>query len=309
MINLKKAFLFLFFSISLLAQDYDYKLKAIKISKNTYSFIGKTEFFSVTNGGDISNSSFIVTKEGVIVIDTGSSLRYGEQMIKAIKTITNKPIKIVLNTHHHPDHFLGNAAFKNVSIVSSEYTKNDIFNNGDLYIVNLLNLTYKWMNKTEVKAPNKSLDPLRDKYIKLGKHKLKIIYLEGHTKSDIALYDEYTKTLFASDLIFYNRVAATPHANIEKWISSLEKLRQVDYKVLVPGHGPISNNKEPFDQMKRYLIYLDKTLKDSAKKGLSVFEILQLPKPEEFKNMDMIEDEFERSVINLYPEYENKLMQ
>ncbi|MFA9373123.1 MAG: quinoprotein relay system zinc metallohydrolase 1 [Poseidonibacter sp.] len=308
MINIKKISIFLLLSLTLFAQDFDYKLKPIKIAKNTYSLIGETEFFSVKNGGNISNSSFIITKEGVIVIDTGSSFRYGQQMLEAIKKITNKPIKMVINTHHHPDHFLGNQAFKNSTILASEYTKNDISNNGDLYIINLLNLTYKWMNKTEVKAPNKTLKPFVDKYIKLGKHKLKVIYLEGHTDSDIALYDEYTKTLFASDLIFYNRIAATPHANIEKWIISLEKLRQVDYKVLVPGHGPISYNKEPFDQMKRYLIYLDNTLKESAKKGLSVFEILQLNKPEEFRNMDMIKDEFERSIINLYPKYENALM-
>ena len=172
-----------------------------------------------------------------------------------------------------------------------------------------MNLTYKWMEGTRVKAPNKELNELKDKYIKLGKHKLKLIYLDGHTDSDIALYDEYTKTLFASDLIFYNRISATPNANIKNWISALEELRQVDYKILVPGHGPISKEKEPFDQVKRYLIYLDKTLKDAADEGLSVFEILQLPKPKEFVNLAMIEDEFERSVINLYPKYENSLME
>lgn len=304
----KKMFFIIFFSTILFAQDYDYKLKPIKVSKNTYVFIGKTEFFNVRNGGNISNTIFIDTKDGGIVIDTGSSKRYAQQMIEEIKKITNKPIKIVINTHHHPDHFLGNSEFKESTIISTEYTKNDIQNNGDGYISNLINLTYKWMNDTQIKVPNKVLNPLKDKYIKLGKHKLKVIYLEGHTNSDIALYDEYTKTLFASDLIFYNRIAATPHANIKKWIRSLEKLRPVDYRVLVPGHGPISKDKEPFDQMKRYLKYLDETLKESAQKGLTVFEILQLKKPKEFYNMDMIEDEFERSVINLYPKYENSLM-
>lgn len=304
-----KQLLFLgLFSTVLFANDYNYNLKPEKIAENTYVFIGKKEFFNVDNGGNISNSAFIVSEDGVIVIDTGSSSKYGEQMIKAIKTVTNKPIVTIVNTHHHPDHFLGNSAFKDVKILATKYTKDDITNNGDLYIGNLMNLTYKWMEGTRVKAPTVELDELKNKYIKLGKHKLKIIYLDGHTDSDIALYDEYTKTLFASDLIFYNRIAATPHANIKKWISALENLRQVDYKILVPGHGPISTNKEPFDQVKRYLIYLDKTLRNSAKEGLSVFEILQLPKPKEFANLAMIEDEFERSVINLYPKYENSLM-
>ncbi len=305
-----KQLLFLsLFSTVLFASDYNYNLKPEKIAENTYVFIGKKEFFNIRNGGDISNTAFIDTKEGVIVIDTGSSAKYGEQMIKAIRTITSKPIITVINTHHHPDHFLGNSAFKDSQILATKYTKDDIANNGDLYISNLMNLTYKWMEGTEVKAPTKELDELKNKYIKLGKHKLKVIYLDGHTNSDIALYDEYTKTLFASDLIFYNRIAATPHANIKNWISALEDLRQVDFKVLVPGHGPISTQKEPFDQVKRYLIYLDETLKNAAEQGLSVFEILQLPKPVEFVNLAMIEDEFERSVINLYPQYENALME
>ena len=306
---LKQVFLLTLFSTILFANDYNYNLKPEKIAKNTYVLIGKKEFFTVRNGGNISNTAFIVTSDGVIVIDTGSSSKYGEQMIEAIKTITDKPIVKIVNTHHHPDHFLGNSAFKDVEIVATKHTKNDISKNGDLYIGNLMNLTYKWMEGTRVKAPNKELHELKDKYIKLGKHKLKLIYLDGHTDSDIALYDEYTKTLFASDLIFYNRISATPHANIKNWISALEELRQVDYKILVPGHGPISKEKEPFDQVKRYLIYLDKTLKDAADEGLSVFEILQLPKPKEFANLAMIEDEFERSVINLYPKYENSLME
>jgi len=308
MIIAKQLFFISIFSIVLFANDYDYNLKPEKVAENTYVFIGKKEFFNVENGGNISNTAFIVTKDGVIVIDTGSSSKYGEQMKIAISKITKKPIVLVLNTHHHPDHFLGNSAFKDVKIIATKHTKDDISNNGDMYIDNLINLTYKWMQGTRVKAPNIELDEVKDKYIKLGKHKLKLIYLEGHTDSDLVLFDEYTKTLFASDLIFYNRIAATPHANIKKWINAIENLRQVSYKVLVPGHGPISKTKEPFDQLKSYLIYLDKTLRDSAKEGLSVFEVLQLPKPEEFKHLSMIEDEFERSVINLYPRYENELM-
>ena len=305
---LKQLFLLSISSVILFANDYNFDLKPEKIAENTYVFIGKKEFFNVKNGGNISNSAFIVTKDGVIVIDTGSSAKYGEQMKKAIKTITDKPILTVINTHHHPDHFLGNSAFKDANIIATKHTKDDITNNGDLYIINLINLTYKWMEGTKVKAPNTELDETKDQYIKLGKHKLKLIYLDGHTDSDLVLFDEYTKTLFASDLIFYNRIAATPHANINKWISALDKLRQIDYAILVPGHGPISKEKEPFDQVKRYLIYLDKTLRSSAKEGLSVFEVLQLPKPKEFTNLSMIEDEFERSVVNLYPKYENELM-
>lgn len=282
---------------------FDYKLKAKLIAKNTYFIEGKTEYFSKENGGDISNSVFITTKDGVIVIDTGSSYIYGKQQIEQIKKVTSKPVKYVVNTHHHPDHFLGNQAYKDADILASKYTKDYILKNGDGYIINLINITLNAMKETEVKAPNIEL---KKKYIKLGKHNLKVIYVNGHTKDDVILYDEYTKTLFVSDIVFYNRTAATPHADIKKWIKALEKIKKIPYKLLVPGHGSVSTTKEPIIQMIDYLSYLDETLKESAKKGLMVFEILEMKRPKEFQNLAMIKEEFERSVINLYPSYEDK---
>ena len=93
------------------SNDFDYKLKAIKLSENSYYFYGKEEYFSKENGGDIANASVIITANSVILIDTGSSKSYGEQVKKQIEKITSKPIKYIINTHHHPDHFLGNSAF------------------------------------------------------------------------------------------------------------------------------------------------------------------------------------------------------
>jgi len=294
---------FLFLS-NLAAKDFDYNLQAVKISKDTYLVEGKKEYFSSKNGGDISNSSFIITKEGVIVIDTGSSYLYGKQLKELIQKITNRKIKYVINTHHHPDHFLGNQAFKNSEILSSAYTKEYIEKNGDEYIVNLINITLHAMKETEVLAPTRSI---KKDYLILGKHKLKVLLVKGHTKHDLVLYDEYSKTLFASDIVFFNRAAATPHANIKHWIQTLKSFKTIPYEVLVPGHGEVSSTKEPLEQMISYLHYLDSSLKDAAKKGLSIFEILEQKKPEKFKKMSMLQDEFERSVINLYPSYEDKV--
>ncbi len=292
----------LLFYISLFAQEFDFNLKAEKITKDTYMVKGKKEYFSQNNAGDIANSSFIITSKGIIVIDTGSSYLYGKQLVKLIRTISSKKIVYVINTHHHPDHFLGNQAFKNSKILATAYSKNYIQKNGNDYILNLVNIIQYAMKETEVLAPT---NILKDKYLHLGNHKLRILYLKGHTSSDIALYDEKTKVLFASDLVFNNRIAATPHANIKQWIRSLSLLEKINYSYLVPGHGKVSKNKQAIKQTISYLKYLDKVLKDSAKKGLSVFEILELQRPKEFQNLSMVKDEFERSVINLYPKYED----
>lgn len=301
---MKSLILFFFLLSSIFSADFDYKLKPIKLNDNSYYFYGKEEYFSKENGGDIANSSFIITEKSVILIDTGSSQQYGEQVKEQIKKITNKPIKYILNTHHHPDHFLGNSAFSSSDIYSSEFTKNEIETNGDLYIVNLVNIIHEAMNKTKIKAPNQVLT---NKTLDFDGYKLKIFYLDGHTSSDIVIYDENTKILYTSDLVFYKRTPSTPHANMENWIKSLKELEKIDYDILVPGHGISSTTKEPIKENIAYLKYLDNSLKKAAKEGLDIYEILNKPIPKEFKSFTMFSEEFERSVINLYPSYEKDL--
>ncbi|MGP2656412.1 quinoprotein relay system zinc metallohydrolase 1 [Malaciobacter sp. WC5094] len=298
-----KLLLLIIASISCYANNFDFNIKPIKLSNNSYYVYGKEEYFSKQNGGDIANSAFIITKNSVILIDTGSSVEYAQQLKKAIKKITNKPIKYIINTHHHPDHFLGNYAFKGAKIYATKHTKDDIKNNGELYISNIVNLVGKAAYTTKVKAPNSLLEK---KELVLDGCKLKVLYLNGHTKSDIVIYDEKTKILYASDLVFNNRALATPHANLHDWIKTLEKLKTIDFKVLVAGHGKASYNKKVLDENIFYLNYLDTTLKNAVKQGLDTFEILEQEHPKEVQNYSMFKEEFERSIVNLYPKYENQ---
>ena len=298
-----KLLLLIIASISCYANSFDFKIKPIKLTENSYYIYGKEEYFSKQNGGDIANSAFIITKNSVILIDTGSSVEYGQQLKKAMKKITNKPIKYIINTHHHPDHFLGNYAFKDAKIYATKHTKDDIKNNGELYVSNMVNLIGKIAYTTKIKTPNTLLEK---KELVLDGYKLKVLYLNGHTKSDIVIYDEKTKILYASDLVFNNRALATPHANLHDWIKTLEKLKTIDFKILVAGHGKASYNKKVLDENIFYLNYLDTTLKNAVKQGLDTFEILEQEHPKEVQNYSMFKEEFERSIVNLYPKYENQ---
>ena len=98
-------------TLLLAAADRDYGLSPVRIADDTWALVGRSEDFSLSNGGNIVNTAFIVTSAGVVVIDSGPSRSYGEQLKRAIARITDKPVSLVLNTHHHPDHFLGNQAF------------------------------------------------------------------------------------------------------------------------------------------------------------------------------------------------------
>src|SRR5574337_375316 len=91
--------------------ERDYLLQPRQIAADTWVLEGRLEDFSFSNGGNIVNTAFIATPAGVVVIDSGPSRRYGEQLVTAIRKLTDKPVVKVFLTHHHPDHFLGNQAF------------------------------------------------------------------------------------------------------------------------------------------------------------------------------------------------------
>ena len=96
--------------------DFDYGLQPRQIADGVWLLQGSSDNFAQSNGGNIVNSGFIVTDQGVLVIDSGPSKRYGEALRQAIATVTDKPVLKLLLTHHHPDHVLGNQAFADVPI-------------------------------------------------------------------------------------------------------------------------------------------------------------------------------------------------
>ncbi|XPV69030.1 MAG: quinoprotein relay system zinc metallohydrolase 1 [Halarcobacter sp.] len=288
--------------IPLLSKEFNYKLKPIKLSNNSYYFYGKEEYFSNKNGGNISNTAFIETDKSVILIDTGSSFNYGKQLKKAIAKVTNKPIKYVINTHHHPDHFLGNNAFKDSTIFATQFTADEIETNGNLYIENLVNLVGSAMTDTSVKKVDKILNK---KVMDFDGYKLHFIYLSGHTEDDLVIYDENTKILYASDLVFNHRALATPHANLDKWIESLNKLKNIDFKLCFPGHGLVFENKKAIEENIKYLKTIRKNINYGLKNGLDVFEVLDLKVPKDIRGFSIFEQEYERSIINLYNKKEN----
>ena len=193
------------------AADFDYHLVARPLAGDVYAFIGKTEDFDTDNGGNIVNTAFIVAPQGVIVIDSGPSLRYGRQMRQAIAAITDKPVAMVINTHHHPDHFLGNQAFADVPIAALAETRNGIAADGNAFAENLYRMSGDWMKGTEVQLPTRTLTEGR---FDVAGRKLRLVALDGHTGADLVIVDEASGIIFSGDLVFNGRAPTTPHADV-----------------------------------------------------------------------------------------------
>jgi uncharacterized sulfatase len=279
----------------------DYALQPDALGDGVYVFVGRTEQFSRDNGGNIANSGFIVGPEGTIVIDTGPSRLYGEQQRAAIARLTSRKVVQVYITHAHPDHFLGNQAYPADLIAALPATVASIRSTGEALSDNLYRLVGGWMSGTQVVVPGAAASPGA---VTIGGRKLRLIAASGHTDGDLMVYDEASKALFTGDLVFFQRAPTTPNADLPRWLGALDEIDRLDFKVLVPGHGPVQRDHAGIAQTRDYLRWLSATLHDAANRGLDMPEVMNLPLPERFKNLPVAGAEYTRSVVHLYPQIE-----
>jgi quinoprotein relay system zinc metallohydrolase 1 len=274
-------------------------------SPDTYVFEGAVEHFTVKNGGNILNTGFIVTGAGVIVIQTGPSRRYGEEMRAAIARVTGQPILKVFVSNQHPDYFLGSQAFADVPITALPGTIDGIRAEGRAVTENMYRLIGDWMRGTEALVPTEPVFGATQVY---GGHRLRLIPLSGHTQADLAVYDETTRVLFAGGLVFSDRTPTTPHADIPRWLKSLDELAALDVAVLVPNHGTIRPDNSAIAQTRDYLNWLALTLRQSADSGLDMTEVMALDIPAKFSVLNVLREEFTRSVAHLFPSTEQSVL-
>ncbi len=279
-----------------------YALEPRQIADDVWLLEGSTDNFDKRNGGNIVNTGFIVTDDGVVVIDSGPSKRYGEAMRAAITGVTDRPVIKVLLTHHHPDHVLGNQAFADVPIAALPGTTELLREQGNAMAENMYRLVGDWMRGTEVILPSETLEPGT---VQIGSRTLRLLALRGHTGADLAILDERSGVLFAGDILFYQRALTTPNSpGLDIWLADLDTLKALPWKLLVAGHGPVADDAEPFEQMRDYLAWLDGLLRDGASNGADMNEVIQSAIPERFAGISLTRYELIRSVSHLYPRYE-----
>ncbi|SDH56349.1 quinoprotein relay system zinc metallohydrolase 1 [Pseudomonas benzenivorans] len=282
--------------------DFDYRLEPRQIAESVWLLEGSTDNFAAANGGNIVNTGFIVSDQGVLVIDSGPSRRYGEALRQAIARVTDKPVLKLLLTHHHPDHALGNQAFADVPIAALAGTTQLLAEQGEAMAENMYRLVGDWMRGTEVRLPTETLTPGP---LQVGNRRLQLIGLRGHSGADLAILDETSGVLFAGDLLFYQRALTTPGTpGLDLWLADLERLQALPWKQIVPGHGPLASSAAPFKQMRDYLGWLDGVMRDGAEQGAEMNELIRTPIPERFAGISLSRYELIRSVSHLYPRYE-----
>ncbi len=214
---------------------------AEEVAQGVFVVAGQLDLANAANLGAIANRAFIIGEEAVAVIDTGGSFANGVSLKSVIRAITPLPIRYVINTHMHPDHVLGNAAFAGEGTVFAGHYKlpRALAARAEQYLqANKALIGAEGFAGTEIVPPTLLVES--ETAIDLGHRVLRLTaWPTAHTDNDLTVFDESTGTLFLGDLLFAQHLPVID-GSLNGWLAVLETLMKVPAQRAVPGHGPVS---------------------------------------------------------------------
>ncbi len=213
-----------------------------EIAPGVYAHQAPVTAMNAASGGDIANLGFIVGDEAVAVIDTGGARIIGERLKKAIEAVTQKPVRYVINTHEHPDHIFGNAAFAapGVTFVGHMNLPRAMAERGPAYLATWRRvMTPALVDGIKLVPPTLLVSPGKDVRLDLGHRLIDLrAWPPMHTDCDVTIFDEKTATLFTGDLVFLQHVPVVD-ASVLGWMRAMPALAKIPAKRVVPGHGTV----------------------------------------------------------------------
>ena len=235
-------------------------LRLVKVSEHAWYVQGLPGVASPANQGFNSNAGFVVTPDGVVVIDALGTPALGRALLRAIRAVTDKPIRRVIVTHYHADHFYGLAPFKQAGAevwahsAAREYLESG---EGAARLDQRRRDLAPWADDmSTLVAPDRWIDG--DASFVLGGIGFDLIYMgPAHAPDDLVVVARNDQVLFSGDILFSGRIPFVGNADSKRWLATMDRLLALKPAVMVPGHGAASRDPAAdFVFTRDYLLYL-----------------------------------------------------
>jgi quinoprotein relay system zinc metallohydrolase 2 len=289
---------------ALAADGADFVLR--EIADGVFAFQGANELMHPENEGAICNLGVVVGADAVAVIDSGGSMVEAKNFIAAIGKVTSKPVRFLINTHMHPDHIFGNAAFRTLgpTVVGHQNLPAALEARGAYYLQSYREqLGDDLMEGIEIVPPTLLVDGTLE--LDLGGRVLELTAWEAaHTDNDLTILDPTSGTLFAGDLVFLGHLP-TIDGSLLGWLRQMDTLAGIDAVRVVPGHGPVSSEwPDALESERRYFEVLAGDLRQAINEGTPLAEAVKTAGRSEAPNWALFDEYNERNATTAYAELE-----
>jgi glyoxylase-like metal-dependent hydrolase (beta-lactamase superfamily II) len=243
--------------------------QAEQVAPNAYMVQGLSALGTSANRNFISNAGFVVTPDGVLVVDALGSPALARELLAEIRRITPAPVRYVVLTHYHADHIYGLQAFKDAGAVVIAHQAGREYLNSDTAALRLQASREDLAPAVDAQTRLVPADRWIDERTMLPLGGLNFVLQPAgpaHTPEDLVVWVPQLKLLFAGDLVFRGRIPFVGQADSGRWIGALDTLLAFDAQIVVPGHGPASASARADLELTRdYLAYLRKTMGQAAR--------------------------------------------
>ncbi len=302
------ALIFLLFSVPAKAASYppvSVRVGAEQVAEHSYYLPGLPGAASRQNEGFMSNAGFVVTREGVVVFDTLGSPSLAREMLQRIREVTTAPIRRVIVSHYHADHYYGIQVFKDAGAeIWAHEAARHVVGSEDwrLRLEQRKDLLGRWINDQTQRFPAPDRWLSGDTDFELGGVHFRIRHVgPAHSLEDLVMFVEEEGVLFAGDLIFKGRVPFIGDADSRLWLKALDTLIAFQPRVLVPGHGGASN--DPIGDLtltRDYLKYLREQMARAVENLLPFEEAYASTDWSMYEKMPAFHEAHRRNAFNTY---------
>jgi len=276
--------------------DWDYNLKPVQVSERVWCYFGAMEMPTKENAGDMSNSCYIKGDTEWITWDTGPSYKFAEQAYAEMKKIADMPVKTVIVSHEHDDHWLGNNYYKEVhgaKIIGPESINENYY--GPRHIdgkdypgmqTRMIKALYQnAVRKTVLVRVDEAFEDTTEftisgvkmEYVKVG---------YAHSEEDWFLYLPDDKVVLVADVVMNGRVTSNRDGIVVGQINALNAIKSRDWNHLVPGHGFITD-KTAADEAVQYFALLKDRVLEKMEDGVIADYITKEVTLDEFRDKDL----------------------